>query len=392
MSGNLDIRFANDMPTSAVEVVSPDLTTVSRVMLSAGRSKTVAVPSELSFLRVHLPTGRIVTLTADRGTLSRTISRAMIEAAELPQSSAAQGPTAIPEAEPSLAEVGSYHEKRAASRGTPFAAATPSLAEVTIAGLDTVARVHGPRGEVMSGNLSADGREAAWDLYDTPWAPPYRLQIEHPWGALESLLPANCRSMYVRVDRVREESALAVSVRLASRDPVADTILNYVSRGDLYSAEAMLEWADEAEQLLEGKMQDPYAAAIGAYLLLKLRHFDRLHMWTRNLADWFQFLPDGCVICASQLIQQDPTQEGEIRKYLLEATARGLPVYTGGLRLLMDGLRLLDDDVESRAQLEILTSKASTVKWDAPVTTGYRPKTGASPIPVIYSIEFMSSS
>ncbi len=77
MSDRLTIRFASDMPAATVEVVSPDLQVVDRVMLNAGRSREVDVPSEQSFLRVHLPSGQVVTLQ-DPGNLDRKISMAMI--------------------------------------------------------------------------------------------------------------------------------------------------------------------------------------------------------------------------------------------------------------------------------------------------------------------------
>ncbi len=77
MSDRLTIRFASDMPAATVEVVSPDLQVVDRVMLNAGRSRDVDVPSEQSFLRVHLPSGQVVTLQ-DPGNLDRKISMAMI--------------------------------------------------------------------------------------------------------------------------------------------------------------------------------------------------------------------------------------------------------------------------------------------------------------------------
>ena len=73
MTSHLNIHFADDMPAAAVEIVAPDFEIVSRIMLENGRTKTVEVPSEASFLRVHMPTGQIVTLE-DPGNLDRTIS------------------------------------------------------------------------------------------------------------------------------------------------------------------------------------------------------------------------------------------------------------------------------------------------------------------------------
>ena len=159
-----------------------------------------------------------------------------------------------------------------------------------------------------------------------------------------------------------------VKVRLTTSSPIADTILAYLSEATWYSAETMAEWADEAEGLLYRKFADPYAAAVGAYLLLRLKRHDSGTQWTRVLADNFGFLPDGCVIYASQLINERRAgTESMIRTYLLEAVRRGLPVYTEGVRLLLDGLqRLGPDGITAR---EELLKDAGVIVWDAPVTT-----------------------
>jgi hypothetical protein len=73
MSGALTIKFAPDMPAATVDVVSPDLEVVQRVMLTPGRSTSVEVPSEESFIRVHLPSGQVITLK-DPGNLTRDCS------------------------------------------------------------------------------------------------------------------------------------------------------------------------------------------------------------------------------------------------------------------------------------------------------------------------------
>jgi hypothetical protein len=72
MSGNLHIRFASDMPTASVEVISPTLETVGRVWIEPGGTADIDVPSEASFLRVYMPSGEIVTMH-DPGNLNRRI-------------------------------------------------------------------------------------------------------------------------------------------------------------------------------------------------------------------------------------------------------------------------------------------------------------------------------
>jgi hypothetical protein len=135
-------------------------------------------------------------------------------------------------------------------------------------------------------------------------------------------------------------------------------------------------------------MGDPYAAAVGAYLLLKLQRFDLMRTWAKNLADRFMELPDGCVIWASQLAQERPESLDEIRSYYTMAVQRGLPVYTEGLRLLMDGLRLLGPI--GQASLQELRSKLGEVLWGSPVTatvSSLEPRR-TSHEPIKFDIEF----
>jgi hypothetical protein len=207
--------------------------------------------------------------------------------------------------------------------------------------------------------------------------------------------------VYARADQIKEGEALMISVRLATREPIADTILSYLERGDVYAAEGMVRWIEEAHDMLEGKMRDPYAAAVGGYLLLKLRRFDLLRNWVRNLANWFPFLPDGCVLWAWQQIHQNPSNENEIRSYLLQAASRGesditrgLPIYSQGLRLLLDGLSMLPDDGEAREAAARLRDISGAVLWDSPLTAGSKLHrdsfTRSSPI--IYDVSFMTQA
>ena len=111
--------------------------------------------------------------------------------------------------------------------------------------------------------------------------------------------------------------------------------------------------------------------------------------WGRNLADWFPDLPDGCVVWAAQLMHERSSDPAEIRKYLLEAVKRGVPVYTEGLRLITDGLRLMGEEgMEAREKVRAATG---VVVWDSPVTSSVQGTTNTrqSNAPgVIYDIAF----
>lgn len=416
MSGDLTITFADDMPIASVEVVAPDMQVVSRMMLGAGRSKTVTVPSEMSFLRVHLPTGQVATLT-DPGNLARTISlesilgkphRILVAEARHENDSdiygfnpmgrtisvpdVMSGTVSIPD-EMKGAELTSQYAVQRYFRRAPLRNNimidhhdTLSLSDHARASIVTY------RGDTVPGHAIGMAQEACWKLERSDHhhaASTLRLEQSNS-AVLDVRLPANLREVRARVDDLKEEGVLLYSIRLTSREPAADAVLNYLQKGDLYSAESMTEWIDEAEGMLFHKVDDPYTAAIASYLLLRLGRYDRMHDWPRNLADWFDFLPDGCVIWARQLMHRVPDKQNEIRDYLFKAVERGLPVYTEGLRILMDGLRLLGP--KGQGTLQTVQKQAGDVLWQSPVTaTLHRPHRDSAGVDlraVLYDIEF----
>jgi len=384
MSGALTIKFAPDMPAATVEVVSPDLEVVQRVMLDPGRSTSVQVPSEASFLRVHLPSGQVVTLK-DPGNLTREVSLQTIQG-RLPGSQ--------PPLEEELPEQSSVSEIRRYHRGRPR---TPTISVAPLTHLLKL-RTYGTVeltgvGGHIPGVLASSGREAQWQMPDNPQQSPLALKIlEHSGTRLDLRVPGNALRIWARADALRDQPSVSFSVRIATLASTADTIASYLQRGDLYSAEAMAQWIDEAAGLLFDKMEDPYAAAVGAYLLLRLKKFNQMHDWARNLASRFDFLPDGCVIWAWQLIHQQASNADEIRKYLLMAVDRGLPVYSEGLRLLTDGLRLMGPD--GLAARDKVVKSAGVVLWSSPLTASLTAEPGfASPTdPSLHDIAFASAA
>jgi hypothetical protein len=131
----------------------------------------------------------------------------------------------------------------------------------------------------------------------------------------------------------RGPSATTANVSLPGR-PKVDAVARYLNGGYLREA---ADLSAEAEQLLLHKMADPFGAALGGYALLKLGRLDRLHHWPRNLADWFDWLPDGAIIAG-----EESALEGDHETaiaYVCEAGRRGLPVFSLGLSLLASRLR-----------------------------------------------------
>lgn len=111
------------------------------------------------------------------------------------------------------------------------------------------------------------------------------------------------------------------------------------------------------------------------YLLLRLRRFDLMKDWTRNLANWFEAMPDGAVLWAMQSLLEHKDRDAA-RRYLAIAIQRGLPVYTEGLRLLVDLLsRLEPRDSALWARVAELSGE---VIWNSPLTAGFFPAAESS--------------
>ncbi|HKH44902.1 MAG TPA: hypothetical protein VKM72_09605 [Thermoanaerobaculia bacterium] len=352
MSGTLKIRFGPDMPAASVEVVAPDLGSVGQLWLGAGQDKEIQVPSEGSFLRVHLPSGEIVTLE-DPGNLDR-----LITLSDIMRHIRRPARTELtPVRRRSAAELRQLTLDVISTRSAPIVEAL----EVTAFKNDVQVSL-GTRG----GNLqpSVVREPGASVIYTPPWTlQPYELTLQLPGRRVLVHLPGTLEEVVVRADEV-EGHRRVVTVRATTTNDLADAIGSYMQRGDLHAAAAMTDWAEHAEDLLEAKMGDPFAATIGAYLLLRLRRFDLMHDWTRNLADRFSDIVDGAVIRAWHLIHAkgDAT---EIQALLQRAFDSALPVFTEGLRLLNEGAQLLGN---SQATAK-LNQKSGIVLWSSPFTT-----------------------
>ncbi len=218
----------------------------------------------------------------------------------------------------------------------------------------------------------------------------------------------------------RGEDDLAVEV--TTRNTQAEALLGYLRSGAIEGADLTAEpLLANAESLLKGKRADPIAAAIGGYYLLNTARLERLSDWGPNLSEWFPWLADGAVINAWQhlhagraelsahlpagsrapqgrrrsgLLQlvidawqklapghsypeglKDADQHfAEMRQQLLLAIDRGIPVYTEGLQLLVDGMRLLRHDrrrrdAELNDALAFIEPYARAADWSAATVT-----------------------
>lgn len=128
-----------------------------------------------------------------------------------------------------------------------------------------------------------------------------------------------------------------IGIRIAHKS--ADLLTRYLGRGMYAEAqEASLSHSMDAENLLSAKQSDPIAAAVGAYTLLRVGQLERLHEWTENLMNWFEWLPDGAAIRGEHLARQGKHLES-LRAFIA-LSVRGLPVFTDGLSYTVERLRL----------------------------------------------------
>lgn len=202
-----------------------------------------------------------------------------------------------------------------------------------------------------------------------------------PWRFI--CLPPTPQTVQVllRASRSPSERNGGLAVKVASLDHRAETLSHYLRSGSVEAARLISdEVLGEAEQMLFNKLRNPLGAVIGGYYLLSARAYARMHDWPNNLANWFEWLADGAIIHAWQLLRTAGTAGRQrVRERLLQAAERGLPIFSEGMRLLLDGLELFaDHDKSDRAVAGALTRLrryAGAMDWEQRLTTFY----GAGP-------------
>ena len=165
------------------------------------------------------------------------------------------------------------------------------------------------------------------------------------------------------------------------RDNLLGSILGYLSSGNLSSAAKIMEKYN-AKQMLFYKIKNPIAAAAGAYVLLNIEpgQYQDWHEWVYNLMYRFQWLPDGAIQHAWTILNKHNLSKNEKKKArtsLLEGYRRGIPFYTKGVSLLLDGLRMLANDSraisewdpEVEGALDLVWQLASRINIRQPFTT-----------------------
>jgi hypothetical protein len=204
--------------------------------------------------------------------------------------------------------------------------------------------------------------------------------LEIPWRMM-ALPPEGEADVLIQPSESQAADVRGLVVQVASDDLQTESVLSYLNLGDVASMRVVgKELMDRAEAMLLEKVAHPMGAAVGGYFLLVQRQYDRLHTWPQNFANWIDWMPDSAVIHGWQLLtqpgQQNPRQA--LTRFI-EATERGLPIYSVGLRYLYDGLRFFVDDESDIAKAEPrlqpafarVAAYANAADWTKPYTTVY---------------------
>ena len=144
----------------------------------------------------------------------------------------------------------------------------------------------------------------------------------------------------------------------------ADFFLRYCAKGMLTEAAQVLrdeqqqQAMGQATQLLQEKFEDPVAALVGAYGLLKFGNQERRE-WMKNLYNNFSWLPDAAAI-EGECLAREGKHEESLRTFL-ELADRGIPLFTDGLIFAVDRIELFttversgDEIRRARPLLELL--------------------------------------
>jgi hypothetical protein len=204
--------------------------------------------------------------------------------------------------------------------------------------------------------------------------------------ALNMALPAfkkfSCKLVVVR----QPDGRFTFDAHL--KNSAADMLLRYSQKGFQEQASLTAKALDKAfdnaldkalvaQRLLEYKVEDPIAASVGAYSLLRFGMLEYLHEWTENLRNWFKWLPDGSAIRGEHYARGGQHQKA--LQAFLELSERGLPLFSDGLSYAVDRLRVytslkeifsdINQHEQARSLLETLQATAACTDFREPFTT-----------------------
>lgn len=184
-------------------------------------------------------------------------------------------------------------------------------------------------------------------------------------------IPIGSTAFMLRPDPRRSDEALDVAVDVDAGSPGARMMLRYLSNGDLGRARIV------GDTLLLAHLDqlDSTTALVGGYYLLACRDMEQLdRLLTTSLSKWGKWLSDVAVIAGWSCLRRERPDAEQAREHFLDASRCGVPIYSRGLRLLVDGLRLImtdgalrNEEVESADKR--LRKFAGVADWRTTFTT-----------------------
>ena len=185
-----------------------------------------------------------------------------------------------------------------------------------------------------------------------PAGPPLLAVLPLPWDQADFSGQALVDVIVDARDAKAERRQWPLRVSVVARDNIMASVLGYLSSGDLPAAGRV---AETAVDLLYGKVQNPLAAAGGAYALVSLpvdpQRPPAWVPWLQNLRNWFPWLPDGAILdglAHLNGIGRKP-DTAEAASAFVAGAQRGLPFYSAGVKHLFEGLTRVEATVPKAA-------------------------------------------
>lgn len=131
----------------------------------------------------------------------------------------------------------------------------------------------------------------------------------------------------------------AISLEVHMANVHANAMVRYRGFGFISDASAEVEaHALDADHLIGDNGQDPIAAAVESYALLRFNRLKDISRWSDKLYHSFPWLPDGAAIRGEYLSRAG--RHPEALEAFLNVASRGLPLFTEGISFTMERLDL----------------------------------------------------
>jgi hypothetical protein len=331
----LTLAFSADMPPAMVEVIAPDMRTLASVLMRAGQRRDIITREPAHSICVHMPGNRSIFLSGDD--IREPIERRKLE----PPSRRSEG----------------FRPRSTAATYRPRVPGTLSEFSAAMVEESRLTETISPQWEWALNGAKRIPGSLAWVASGES---PVAMDLRGTFGknSIRVRVPGNARR--VAVTHAESSPVAPITIEITSRSAIGDMFLEYLSNS--------LGPAAVHDLLKDGapKIGDPFAACVLAYMLLRVRRFDAPALGVFAAAQKC-VESDAAVIAAWCLLAHEPERIDEIDRHLDAALEQGMPVYSEGLRLLVDALLLRGQS--GRSRLAEWRERYEHVFWSSPLTT-----------------------